>query len=306
MSWFTSQWFSILAIVIIALLLFLVVRASTPHIVERSVRFGGKDKRAHDYFAKRARTLSNLLVNVSSVVIVLIALMMVLDKLNIPIAPLLTGAGIIGVAVGLGAQSLVKDLISGVFILVEDQYNHGDVVTVAGVTGTVVEVGLRRTVLRDSSGTLHHIPNSAITLTSNFTRDRSCLNLDLPVGYGTDLDLAMEVINRVGIEMAADDFFGKYILSPPKALRVNNFAESGIEIKVAGDTTPGSQWEVAGEFRKRIKQAFDVEGIGIHWPNVKLYAAGSAKLACSLCRGLIPPGATSCPYCSVAITQTSI
>ena len=300
-DWFLHQGLIVISIIAVALILFWVARVLIPHAVERSVRFSDRDKRARDHITRRAHTLSNLLVNVTGVVIALIALMTILDKLNIPIAPLLTGAGIIGVAVGLGTQSLVKDLVSGVFILVEDQYNKGDVVAVAGVTGTVEEVGFRRTVLRDSSGTIHNIPNSAITLTSNHTRDRSNINLDLLVGYGADLDRTMDIINRVGEELSKDNYFGKLILTPPKALRVNNFADFGIEIKIVGDTAPGCQWDVAGEFRRRVKQAFDAEGMGIHWPYTKLYMAGSAGHICHKCGRPTPPEAVFCPSCGIAI-----
>lgn len=304
-NWFANQGLPILIIVVAALLLFWVVRVVLPRLVEGSVRLAGKDMRARDHITRRAHTLSNLLVNVVGVVIFLIALMTILDKLNIPIAPLLTGAGVVGIAVGLGTQSLVKDLISGIFILVEDQYNQGDVVMVAGLTGTVEEVGLRRTVLRDSSGAVHTVPNSTITATSNFTRGLSRINLNLPVDYGTDLDRAMRIINGVGEELARDIYFSKLIISPPKAQWVNNFADSGIELKVSGDTATGSQWEVAGEFRRRIKQAFDAEGIGIHWSQVKLYLAGNAGQACLKCQRPVPPGAAFCPGCGVAMRPAS-
>jgi len=304
-EWFLIHGIPILAIVAIALVLYWVARLAIPHVVERSVRFSGKDKRAGEYITRRVHTLSNLLVNVTGIAIGIIAMMTVFDQMNIPIAPLLTSAGIVGIAIGLGAQSLVKDLISGVFILMENQYNRGDVVTVAGVTGTVEEVSLRRTVLRDSNGTLHSIPNSAISLTSNYTRDLSRINLDLPVGYDTDLDLAMNTINRIGEELAKDKRFRKLILSPPRALRINNFANSGIEIKVTGDTAPGAQWEVAGEFRRRIKQAFDAEGIEIPWPHVKIHLAGEPIKSCPNCQRRLPQGATRCLECEVGTNPPS-
>ncbi|MCL2140124.1 MAG: mechanosensitive ion channel [Dehalococcoidia bacterium] len=298
-EWFMNYGLPIVIIVVVAIILFLVVRKIIPKILEGSIHISRKDKRAREHIARRTRTLSNILVNVVGIVIAIIALAMVLDKLNIPIAPLLTGAGIVGIAVGLGAQSLIKDLISGIFILVEDQYNYGDEVAVAGVRGEVIEVGFRRTVLRDSSGTVHNIPNSAIVLTSNYTRGVARINLDLPVDYGTDLDHAMSVINRVGEEMAQEKHFKKRILSPPRALRVNNFADSGIEIRVTGDTAPGSQWEVTGEFRKRIKKAFEMEGIEIPWPHIKLHIAEGLSQACNSCHLPMPVGAAFCPKCGL-------
>ena len=144
-------------------------------------------------------------------------------------------------------------------------------VEIAGISGTVEEVNLRRTVLRSLDGVLHTIPNGAITTSSNYTRDWSRVKLDVPVAYGEDMDKVFTVINRVGNELATDEYFSKLIKTPPQVLRVQNFGDSGIDIRILGDVRPMMQWEVTGELRKRLKKAFDEEGIEIPWPHVKLY-----------------------------------
>jgi hypothetical protein len=173
------------------------------------------------------------------------------------------GAGIAGLAVGFGAQNLVKDTINGLFILVENQYGKGDVVNIAGVGGLVEDVNLRRTVLRDLDGAVHSIPNSEVTKSSNLTRGWSRVNMNIGVAYGEDLDRVMGVIDRVGQELEKDPDFGPMILSAPHALRVDAFGESGIEIKILGETQPIRQWDVTGELRRRLKKAFDEEKIEI-------------------------------------------
>jgi small conductance mechanosensitive channel len=176
--------------------------------------------------------------------------------------------------VGFGAQSLVKDVLTGLFILAENQYSKGDVVTLAGISGQVEEVGLRRTVLRDLDGIVHHVPNGQIAVASNLTQEWSRVNMNVSVAYGEDLDRVFEVINRVGREMAADAEFGPLILKAPQVLRVEAFGESGIAIKVLGDTEPIRQWEVMGELRKRLIRAFLEESIRVPFPPHVVATAG--------------------------------
>jgi len=202
---------------------------------------------------------------------------MILSEVDVPIAPALAGFGIAGVAIGFGAQYLIKDLIAGTFILLENQYRVGDWIMVADINGLVEEVHLRKTVLRDFDGTVHHVPNGEIRVASNYTRKFSRINLDISVAYNTDLDHAMEVINRVGDELAADEHWGKLIKGAPRALRVNNLGASGIDIKILGNVDPMQQWAVMGELRLRLKKAFDAEGIEIPWPHTKVYFGNSPE-----------------------------
>jgi len=220
---------------------------------------------------KRTETLHSVFMGIGRIIIIIIVLFMILDELAIPIAPVLAGFGIAGIAVGFGAQYLIRDLIAGIFVIMENQYRVGDVAKIADIAGLVEEVNLRKTVLRDLDGIVHHVPNGEIKVASNYTRHFSRVNLDVPVAYGTNLNHAMSVINRVGQELAADEEWGKQIISAPYALRVNKWGDSGIDIKILGDVKPMQQWAVMGELRLRLKKAFDAEGIEIPWPHTKVY-----------------------------------
>ena len=226
---------------------------------------------------KRKDTLRPIFLGAASIIIIIIVLFMILAELDISIAPVLAGFGIAGIAVGFGAQYLIRDLIAGFFILLENQYRVGDVARVADIAGLVEEIHLRKTVLRDLDGIVHHVPNGEIRVASNFTRKFSRVNLNISVAYGEDLDHAIQVINRVGREMAAEEYWGEAVLKPPEVLRVDNLGDSGIDIKILGDTKPIRQWEVMGELRKRIKKAFDEEGIEIPWPHTKVYFGEALK-----------------------------
>jgi small conductance mechanosensitive channel len=224
---------------------------------------------------KRTNTLLYIFKSIGRVFIVIVAIMMILSEVGIPIAPVLAGFGIAGIAIGFGAQYLIRDLIAGIFIIMENQYRVGDVARVADTIGVVEELSVRKTMLRDLDGIVHHIPNGEIRVASNYTRHFARVNLDVSVAYGTDLDHAISVINRVGQELAQDENWRGMIKSPPQVLRVNNLGDSGIDIKIVGDVKPMQQWAVMGELRLRIKKAFDAEGIEIPWPHTKVYFGSS-------------------------------
>ncbi len=217
---------------------------------------------------QRADTLARVLVHVAGIVIVAIAAFMALSELGLDITPVLAGAGIAGVALGFGAQSLVKDILGGLFILMEDQYSKGDVVCVAGVCGLVEDFNLRRTVLRDLDGTVYYVPNGEIRVAGNLSKEFARVNLDVGVSYRVDLDRAIAIIDRVGRELAADPRFADDILEAPQVLRVDRLGDSGVVIKVLGATKRLRQWDVAGELRRRLKQAFDEEGIEVSHPHM--------------------------------------
>jgi len=283
--------------IVVSYLIYRVLKLAIPEVVVRSVKVRGKGRRAREEMAKRSDTLSHIITGTVGIIIGIMASFMILSDLGVNIAPLLAGAGIAGLAIGFGAQSLIKDLISGLFIFLEDQYNKGDVVRVAGVAGTVEEVNLRRTVLRDLDGIVHSIPNGEITTASNYTKDWSRVNLDVSVGYGEDLDYVIAVLNRVGNELAEDKYFGPKILKAPQVLRVNKFGDSGIDVRILGETKPLMQWEITGELRKRIKKAFDEEGIEIPWPHVKLYF-GKDQAPPVICENCSRPNLAGNKFCA--------
>ena len=273
-DWLTSDGVRIAAIVAVAVVLDYALHRMIPRALRLTVerQMKGRDE---EEIQQRVDTLASVFTAGGRVIIVLVTLLTLMPLAGISIGPLLAGVGILGLAVGFGAQSLVKDIISGLFILLDDQYSKGDVVTVGGISGLVEDVGIRRTVLRDLDGIVHYIPNGEIAVASNFTQEYSRVNLNVGVSYSEDLDHVMRVIDRVGEEMAADPKWGPSIISPPKSLRVDNLGDSGIEIKVVGDTKPIKQWEVMGELRKRLKKAFDDEGIEIPYPHRVIVTRGA-------------------------------
>ncbi len=269
-DWLGSHGVRILIILLMSGALYFVLHRFVHRAVKVHVARTMKKKRKTE-IEKRTTTLSRVLVTTGIVMIAIAALFMILSEVGINITPVVAGFGIAGIAVGFGAQSLVKDLIAGLFILIENQYSVGDVVRIADIAGIVEEINLRRTILRDLDGLVHSVPNGEIRVASNFTKEWSRVNMNISVGYGEDLDHVMEVLNRIGKEMAEEPYWSELILSAPQALRVDAFEDSGIAIKILGETKPIKQWEVMGELRRRIKRVFDEEGIEIPWPHTKVY-----------------------------------
>ena len=304
--WFLEHGGYVLAIASIAYLFYRLARAFIPRIADRWVKEVGKGRQAREERIKRSHTLGSVLTGSATAVIVLVAVLMILSKVGISITPILAAAGVVGIAIGFGAQSLIRDILRGFLILTQNQYNKGDVVRIAGITGLVEEVTIMRTVMRDLDGIVHSIPSGEISTSSNYTKEWSRVNIDIRVAYGEDLDHVTEVINRVGAELAEDDTFGPMITAAPKVLRVNNFGESGIEIKVLGETKALMQWDVTGELRKRVKKAFDREGIEIPWPHVKLYFGDGPMgkgLPCPSCSKPNLPGGRFCAHCGASLTS---
>jgi small conductance mechanosensitive channel len=214
---------------------------------------------------KRAQTVSQLLRSVGRVVIVMLALMLTLRRF-IDITPLLAGAGILGLAVSFGSQSLIKDLIAGTFILIENQFAIGDVIEAAGKTGTVERMNLRVVMLRGLDGTVHIVPNGQITTVSNKTRGWSRAVVDVSVGYDADIDVAITVIGDEAMKLAKDPVFALKFDAPPEVVGVQSLGDHAVAIRVLLRTHPGLQWEVSREFLRRIKIRLDHEGIDIPFP----------------------------------------
>ncbi len=305
-SWLLEHGILMLVIILLSYLTYKVVLVIVPRLTTRLVTVRGKGRSARQEIAKRSSVLSKFLTTAIGSAIVIAAIFMLLSEIGLDITPLLAGAGVVGIAIGFGAQSLIKDFLNGLFIILEDYYSKGDVVRIAGVAGLVEEVNLRRTILRDLDGIVHIIPNGEIKIASNFTRNWSRVNLNIPVAYGEDLDKVIEVINRVGKELAEDETFGPMIIGTPKVLRVDKFGDSAIELKILGETQPIKQWDVMGELRKRIKKVFDEEGIEIPWPHVKLYfgeSPGNRGLTCKACSHSNTPGSKFCSNCGASISS---
>jgi small-conductance mechanosensitive channel len=224
---------------------------------------------------KRKETLVRIFDGALHVIIITVAILMILQAAGVEIGPILAGAGIVGLAFGFGGQYLIRDIISGLFIILENQYRINDVVEIDSTGGLVEDISLRMTTLRDLNGTVHHIPHGEVKKVSNLSKKFARVNLDLGISYSSDLEHVITVVNKIGNELAEDPGFKESITSPPQFVRVNDFADSAIIIKILGDTKPLKQWEVAGELRKRLKIAFDKEGIEIPFPQRVIHQANN-------------------------------
>lgn len=276
MDWFMDHGIRILVIIAVALVLFLILKVIISSMMKKLVshRMTGE---AEAEIEKRTNTLSSVLNKLVGIVILIIAVITILPEFDVNIATLLAGIGVGGLAIAFAAQSLVKDFITGFFIILEDQYRVGDVVTIAGASGTVEEIGLRRTLLRDVSANVHSIPNGHVDVSTNMTKKFSRITFTISVGYGENLRQVMETIDTVCKEMAEEEKWKNDFITTPSALRVDNLGDSGIDIRIVGDTQPGRQWELTGELRLRLKEAFDAEGIEIPWPHTKIYFGNSTS-----------------------------
>jgi small conductance mechanosensitive channel len=211
--------------------------------------------------AARAKTVGQLLRNFSSIIVWTIAVLLVLGELNINLAPLLASAGIAGLAVGFGAQSLVKDVISGLFMMLEDQYGVGDVVDLGDAVGTVEQITLRTTRLRDVNGVVWFVPNGQVQRVANKSRQWGRAVLDIPVAYGTDIERAQDIITKVENELAEDEEWRERILEPPEVWGVEKLAPDAITIRLVAKTDPGAVADVQRELRRRILEAFEAADI---------------------------------------------
>jgi small conductance mechanosensitive channel len=271
-----------LRIVLIGLLSYSVIRVTSLIVrrFEHELNLG-TDLEALER-AKRARTLGSVVRNVTTALVSAIAILMVLRELHVDIGPVLAGAGIVGLAVGFGAQTLVRDIISGFFLILEDQVRVGDVAAINGVGGLVEAINLRTIVLRDTEGTVHVFPNGAINTLANRSKDYSYYVIDLSVAYDEDPDRVAEVVRATAADLQKDARFGPFILEPLEVLGVDAFGESALLLKMRIKTMPLKQWDVGRELRRRIKKAFDAAGISIPFPQRVVMtriekAEGSAK-----------------------------
>jgi small-conductance mechanosensitive channel len=303
-KWLLEQGSRIFVLLLVGIGLWIALERFLPPLVHRTM---ARPKRGESLMGmkKREDTLRGVFLGLGKIIIILIIVLMILSELTVDIGPILAGFGIAGIAVGFGAQYLIRDIIAGIFILWENQYRVGDVARIADIAGLVEEVNLRKTVLRDLDGIVHHVPNGEIKVASNFTRHFSRVNLNISVAYGTDLDHAISVINRVGKELAKDENWRDRIITAPQVLRVDNLGDSGIDIKILGDVKPLEQWNITGELRLRLKKAFDGEGIEIPWPHIKLYfgqSGASGELVCKNCSQTNLPGSRFCSGCGAKLS----
>ncbi len=267
--WFLDHAPNIIFILVAMIVLYMLVQLMggrlTKLIADRGVR--GSPEERHG----RARTLVTAFQQAGSVLILVGGSLMVLDEVGIPIAPLLGGAAVLGLAVAFGAQNLIKDFFQGFMILLENQYKLNDVIQIGDHSGVVERITLRTTILRGLDGTLHFIPNGQIEAVSNMTHGWSRALFDLGVGYGEDVDRVIEVIRDECSKLRDDPQFGMVILEDMEMLGVDDFADSAVMIKFFIKTIPLKQWSIRRELMRRLKHRFDKEGIEIPFPHRTLY-----------------------------------
>ncbi|MGH8773995.1 MAG: mechanosensitive ion channel family protein [Jiangellaceae bacterium] len=288
---FSAEWWGDVLLgnplkLIVLVLLAVLIRFAVHRVIDRLVaraaraepptRVLGSRRAAHMVFggtgvyserrALRATTLGSLLKSIVTAVIWTIVVVMVLDILGYPVGPLLASAGIAGVALGFGAQNLVKDFLSGIFMLLEDQYGVGDVIDMGEATGTVEAVGLRVTRLRSVDGTVWYVRNGEVIRVGNSSHGWARAVLDVRITYGADTERARTLLEQVARDVAADPEWGRHVLEEPEVWGVEALAADAVVLRLVVKTEPLEQWKLARELRERIKRAFDAEGIAIAHP----------------------------------------
>lgn len=271
-SWLLSSGLRILAIVVLSLI---VLRFS--HVLSNKIFSVFVKGDVEGETKKRADTLGSLLKYILLVAVSLTAFVMILGEFGIEIGPILAAAGVVGLAIGFGSQHLVQDIISGFFILLDDEIRVGDYVNIAGKGGVVERVNLRLTVLRDFSGNVHYVRNGLIDIVTNMTKDYSRYMFEIGVAYRENVDEVVEVIRLVDEELRGDEEYGPMILEPMEIMGLDQFADSALIIKARTKTQPIKQWKVAREFNRRLKIAFDERNIEIPFPHVTVYAGHDKK-----------------------------
>ena len=263
-NWFGDHGAAVLGTLLLTLTAIVLIRALVPRALRPAISRQMSSRPAGDV-GRRVDTLNAAIVRTAEFVLVGFALFTILPEFGFDIRPVLAGVSITGIALGLGAQSIVRDTLNGMFILSEDQYAKGDVVTIAGVTGTVEDVSLRRTLVRDVDGVLYTVPNGTVIVAANYTRDYSKVRVTVPVAPSSDLAKVRAVSNEVGRTLAVDREYGGMILSPPQYLRVDSIDANGVAVQVNGTVAPGKQWEIAGVLRARLLEAYQSAGIKTPW-----------------------------------------
>lgn len=268
-------WFQVVLTIVATFVVHAILKQTIGILVSRALA-------RHSYVSvsereKREETLNDAFLAISGVVLWFIAFIVILAQLHINLAALLTGAGLVSVVVGFGAQDSVKDFLSGIYIIAENQFRIGDIVTLradgSNVSGIVEDISVRITKLRDLDGYLHIVQNGSISTVTNMTFRFANVNLNVGVSYDSDIDAVEEVINSVGQSMATDKDWESHIVEPIAFLRVDSFDDSAVTIKALGKVKPGSQWDVAGEYRRRLKKAFEKRKIVIPFPQLDVHSS---------------------------------
>ena len=270
-AWVVTNGLRVVLILVLTLVVIKVLQLINMRLFRRAA------ERKDEEFKKRMDTLGSIIGSLLKVTIIIVAVIMIMSELGVKVGPILAAAGIVGVAIGFGAQHLVKDLISGFFLLMDDQIRVGDVVQIADKGGLVEKISLRVTTLRDLAGNVHYVRNGEINVVTNMTKEYSRYVFDIGVAYREDVDEVIEVIKQVDEELRNDAEYANDILEPIEILGLDQFANSAVIIKARTKTKPIRQWAVGREFNRRLKKRFDEKDIEIPFPHVTLYMGQDKK-----------------------------
>ncbi|MEO8456870.1 MAG: mechanosensitive ion channel family protein [Chloroflexota bacterium] len=272
--WLQHSGTHIAGIVAAMFVAYLVFRAVFPRIAKTAMLRGAHppDEETH----RRAQTIIGVVDGSARVVFLLLALVTILPEFGVSIAAVVTGLGIGGLALALGSQSIVRDAVNGIFLLAEDQYRTGDVVKVADVTGTVETITLRRTILRDQDGVVHSVPNGAISVVSNLTRDFAQVNVDVRISYGEDIAKVRRVVEEMAKSMAVDSETSSMLLEPPRVSRVDSVDDGAVTVTVSAKARPTARWKLESDLRQRLAEAFLREKVHVPFP---VYIAEAGNVA---------------------------
>lgn len=267
----------ILAVLLVAWVVLTVAKKLLRRLGETLIHRAETEGELATESVKRVQTLLRLLRQAVTIVVWIVTLLIILKELGVDIAPILASAGIVGLAVGFGAQNLVRDVISGFFIILENQIRVGDVAIINGTGGLVEKVKFRTIVLRDLAGVVHVFPNGAINTLSNMTREWSAYVFDIGVAYKEDTDQVVALMKQVGDALRNDPYFGPLMLDDVEIFGVDKFDDSAVIIKGRLRTLPIKQWDVGREYQRRVKKAFDTAGIEIPFPHRSIYFGDASK-----------------------------
>jgi small conductance mechanosensitive channel len=270
----TNSFVQILLTLIVVIAAQLIIRDTLGRMVHRLLRGHKYESAAEKH--RREDTLIRVFRTLSGAVLWTVGIIVILGELHVHLATLLTGAGLIGVVVGLGAQNVLKDYLAGILIITENQFRVGDIVSMSAgmstpVAGVVEDISIRATRLRDLDGNLHIVPNGSAGVITNLSFKFAQVNVDVGVALDSDIDQVEKIINQVGSDMANEEPWSEHIIEPIQFLRLDNFSESSLVIKSVGKVQPATQWNVAGEFRRRLKLAFQKNGVQLAMPQVVVH-----------------------------------
>jgi len=277
-SLFVANAPELLITLVVIVILHFIIRVFTKKLTRLIISKVSKKEGISAEKEKRITTINAIFTRIAFILLWGIGIVMILGELDINIAPILTGLGIIGLAVSFGAQTLVKDTIAGIFMLIEDQIRVGDVAVINGTGGMVEAINLRTTVLRNLEGTVHIFPNGSINTLSNKTKDWSACVLDISIAYKEDPEKVIEIMRKVDEDLRADKEFSQLILEPMEIFGLDKFAESSMVIRARIKTQPLKQWTIARQYRLRLKKALDENDIEIPFPHLSVHFGEASEL----------------------------